>query len=46
MSKEPAVGEPFCVLYDQENPRRNGLYPLPFVRLALGRRFTRSLNTP
>jgi hypothetical protein len=32
--KMPAVGEPLCVLYDPENPRRNALYPLALVRLG------------
>ena len=32
-SKPPAEGAPLCVLYDPENPRRNGLYPLSLVRL-------------
>jgi hypothetical protein len=31
--KMPEEGKPLCVLYDKENPRRNALYPLPFVRL-------------
>ena len=33
MCKMPESGKPLCVLYDPENPRRNALYPLPFVRL-------------
>jgi Protein of unknown function (DUF3592) len=31
--KMPPEGEPLCVLYDPENPKRNALYPLPFVKL-------------
>jgi hypothetical protein len=30
----PPIGSVVCVLYDPENPRRNGLYPFPFVRLV------------
>ncbi|HEY1496992.1 MAG TPA: DUF3592 domain-containing protein [Candidatus Solibacter sp.] len=33
LCKMPESGKPLCVLYDPENPRRNALYPLPFVRL-------------
>ena len=29
----PAVGSVVCVLYDPENPRRNAVYPFPFVKL-------------
>jgi hypothetical protein len=32
-SKAPAGDAPLCVLYDPENPRRNGLYPFSLVRL-------------
>ena len=38
--RPPAIGNPVCVLYDPENPRRNAPYPLSLVKL------TRSLNTP
>jgi hypothetical protein len=31
--KMPLPGEPVCVLYDPENPRRNTLYPMETVRL-------------
>jgi hypothetical protein len=33
--KVPPSGEPVCVLYDPENPKRNALYPLDLVRLDL-----------
>jgi hypothetical protein len=29
-----AIGAPVCIIYDPDNPRRNAIYPLPFVRLA------------
>ena len=29
----PAVGSVVCVIYDPDNPRRNGLYPFSLVRL-------------
>jgi hypothetical protein len=31
--KMPPPGDPVCVLYDLENPRRNAIYPLEMVRL-------------
>ena len=31
--KPPLEGALVCVLYDPDNPRRSGLYPLPLVRL-------------
>ena len=29
----PAVGSQVCILYDPDHPKRNAVYPLPFVRL-------------
>jgi hypothetical protein len=29
----PGIGDVVCVLYDPDNPRRNALYPLQFVRM-------------
>ena len=34
VSRMPPEGEPVCVLYDAENPRRNALYPMQMVRLG------------
>jgi len=31
--RPPGVGSPICVIYDPDNPRRNAIYPLPFVKL-------------
>ena len=33
--KLPPVGSVVCILYEPDNPRRNGLYPLQLVRLAI-----------
>ena len=34
----PAVGSVVCVMYDPDNPRRNGIYPFSLVRLEDARR--------
>lgn len=31
--RPPAIGSQVCVLYHPDNPRRNALYPMPFVKL-------------
>jgi hypothetical protein len=46
----PGEGSVVCVIYDPENPRRNGVYPFSLVRVedaaTAQSRLTKSLKTP
>lgn len=45
----PGEGSVVCVIYDPDNPRRNGIYPFSLVRVEgvpVQSKLTRSLKTP